>query len=185
MRPPLQHPEWFLPECHTNPTCIIGGKDKNKGELWIAAGREIDETDLISAKIDLYVPLSGAAFEAAEHWFDGVVWGMPMQDYHVWPLPVLRTRALAIIKQLSLGKKIMICCSGGHGRTGTLTAAILYLGCEIADPVAWLRKRYCEEAVETKGQLRMLADLCRNPAIMEHDIWPEMFEVENKKEEGQ
>lgn len=57
---------------------------------------------------------------------------------------------------------IVVFCEGGHGRTGTVATVLLYfLGAfddangepEAVDPVWWLRKRYCHEAVETFEQV--------------------------------
>jgi protein-tyrosine phosphatase len=51
---------------------------------------------------------------------------------------------------------VVVMCVGGHGRTGT---ALAILGCllgfipEDMDPVTWVRKHYCEEAVESHAQL--------------------------------
>jgi protein-tyrosine phosphatase len=46
-------------------------------------------------------------------------------------------------------------CDGGHGRTGMIAAVLLsYLGVIPAeeDPIVYLRKIYCEKAVETIAQ---------------------------------
>ena len=56
-----------------------------------------------------------------------------------------------------LGKlhgRVLVHCIGGHGRTGTALAIMLGLsGALKKDPIAWLRKNYCEKAVETKEQV--------------------------------
>ena len=51
--------------------------------------------------------------------------------------------------------KVMVSCSGGHGRTGTILA--IWAGLVIPEalqegPVNYIRRNYCEEAVETLGQ---------------------------------
>lgn len=53
---------------------------------------------------------------------------------------------------------VVIYCQGGHGRTGTalsiLAAKAGYMkkGC----PVAWVRKRYCKNSVETTSQMKYI-----------------------------
>ena len=51
---------------------------------------------------------------------------------------------------------LLVMCMGGHGRTGTavaIIASMLGVVPEGADPVEWVRAKYCDEAVETDEQL--------------------------------
>jgi protein-tyrosine phosphatase len=51
---------------------------------------------------------------------------------------------------------VWICCAGGHGRTGTAAAILAYLldREEVGDdPVTFIRKQYCDRAVETQDQI--------------------------------
>lgn len=52
---------------------------------------------------------------------------------------------------------VTVCCVGGHGRTGTALSILASLTgrCE-SDPVAFVRKHYCEKAVESKGQIEYI-----------------------------
>lgn len=57
---------------------------------------------------------------------------------------------------LDRNRPLMVCCVGGHGRTGTALAILLSLWNvfpEGADPVEMLREAYCDEAVESLAQL--------------------------------
>ena len=60
---------------------------------------------------------------------------------------------LAEIKQSNI-KKIACCCVGGHGRTGTMLAIFAGLLDLASDPVAYVRKNYCRQAVESSAQIR-------------------------------
>lgn len=48
---------------------------------------------------------------------------------------------------------VLVCCLGGHGRTGTALAIFAALaGVEPEAPVVFVRRQYCPKAVETKAQ---------------------------------
>jgi hypothetical protein len=51
-------------------------------------------------------------------------------------------------------KRVIACCLGGHGRTGTALAAILIANGAMTDleAIAFIQKQYCSEAIETKSQ---------------------------------
>lgn len=60
---------------------------------------------------------------------------------------------------VTLSGPVAICCTAGHGRTGTLAtilAARAGLVPEGACPLGWLRDRYCDEIVETTSQIRLI-----------------------------
>lgn len=82
-------------------------------------------------------------------WRDGDVPALSMQDWE------------HLIKDFEHFKgRVLVHCIGGHGRTGTFCAILLALtGALRKDPVQWLRKNYCEKAVETKRQFDYLSQL--------------------------
>ncbi len=57
----------------------------------------------------------------------------------------------------ALNGKVGVCCTGGHGRTGTMLAILIPLLGGVKGkkkcPVAWVRENYCKEAVESDAQL--------------------------------
>jgi hypothetical protein len=63
-----------------------------------------------------------------------------------------------LVEQLALGKRVHVGCIGGHGRTGTLLAALVSVINKDADAANWVRKHYCSSAVETKSQTEFLAE---------------------------
>lgn len=58
--------------------------------------------------------------------------------------------------QLRAGKKIHMGCIGGHGRTGTALAALVSEMDVSDDAIAYVRKNYCERAVESAAQVDFL-----------------------------
>lgn len=58
--------------------------------------------------------------------------------------------------RLQKGEKVHCGCIGGHGRTGTFLAALVkHMGAE-EDAIGYVRKHYCEKAVESKAQIDFL-----------------------------
>jgi len=52
---------------------------------------------------------------------------------------------------ISMGKKVVVACLGGHGRTGTVLAVWAGLN-GVKNPVEYVRRVYCPRAVETPEQ---------------------------------
>lgn len=60
-----------------------------------------------------------------------------------------------LCNQLQAGKKVHVGCIGGHGRTGTVLAAVVaQLGEK--DAIRYVRDHYCSKAVESREQVRFL-----------------------------
>lgn len=59
------------------------------------------------------------------------------------------------IDQLEAGKKVHAGCIGGHGRTGTFFAALVATLGE-QDAIVYVRKHYCQKAVESTEQVKFL-----------------------------
>lgn len=60
------------------------------------------------------------------------------------------------VEQLIAGKTVHAGCIGGHGRTGTFLSAVISVMMGEPDPIGWVRKNYCEKAVESKEQIDFL-----------------------------
>jgi hypothetical protein len=61
-------------------------------------------------------------------------------------------------KEQSKKLEILVRCAGGHGRTGTIMCILAWL-CDATggeEPVAWLRKVYCKEVVESNTQFNYI-----------------------------
>ncbi len=84
---------------------------------------------------------------------------VPIEDYEVPVYPpgfwgVLNaTIRILLAYQAKAPARLLVMCVGGHGRTGVVAAclAIVTGQCE-GDPVAWVRKHYCKQAVDTPEQ---------------------------------
>lgn len=59
-------------------------------------------------------------------------------------------------QQLRDGKKVHAGCIGGHGRTGLFLSALVNVMSGEKDAISYVRKAYCERAVETKSQIDFL-----------------------------
>jgi hypothetical protein len=57
----------------------------------------------------------------------------------------------------AIRRPLHVSCAMGHGRTGTCLALLAHFYGQIprdADPVQWVRDKYCSEAIETLSQIR-------------------------------
>lgn len=94
-------------------------------------------------------------------------WRPPWPYSHLdWPdfgVPTdpgrLRDALEDVLARARCGETVEIGCLGGHGRTGTALACLAVLtGTSPTEAVAWVRSNYCEKAVETDAQERLVAD---------------------------
>lgn len=162
-------PKWEqYGHCHVGPV-LIGQKGDMR--LWAASKSELAgyKWALVICTAEEHIPapiiavspaadkLLGGSFKPHERlphisfdWRDGgVPWDVSKQDWE--------SLAAAIS---GLAGDVVVHCQGGHGRTGTacaILATLLGWVPDAADPVAWLRAKYCQEAVETNGQLNYIA----------------------------
>ena len=55
---------------------------------------------------------------------------------------------------------VTVCCIGGHGRTGTALSILAGLtGKCKSDPVKFIRKHYCDKAVESVSQIKYIEEI--------------------------
>jgi len=114
-----------------------------------------------------------AGFIAKAKQPEPVAWlDFPLGDYKV-PSHVKLDAWKALAKDIktALAKHdVLMFCNGGHGRTGTTLSIVTWLLVNdktwkgdkpdglLDDPVAWLRKNYCKEAVDTQSQHQYVYD---------------------------
>lgn len=99
------------------------------------------------------------------HWRDDPPAGTAASPVHVgWPdFGVIQPERLAevaadVAGAVAAGRSVEVACLGGHGRTGTLLAAVIghAEGLGAAAALVAARRRYCRRAVETLPQMRLV-----------------------------
>jgi hypothetical protein len=70
--------------------------------------------------------------------------------------PTFKKMVTWMAEQLNEGKRIHIGCMGGHGRTGTVLAALVKEMTGNEDAGQWVRDNYCKKAIESKVQIEFL-----------------------------
>lgn len=142
-------------KCHHDQTPFVMGKET----VYLSALKDADR-NRVGKSVDLGVYLDPA-------WLTGRVAGLVTRPmlYLGWPdmqpFPSIGYLDLAIKRVgvfLEKGKRVEIGCIGGHGRTGSFVAALVIkrLGLDAKEAIKMVRSGYCEKAVETQGQERML-----------------------------
>lgn len=146
--------------CFHEPTKVI------HGEGWeICAGKRMDVMDR-AHEFDIVMNLTYRSIKSDKHiipipelerWqthgHDYVEMQMNWPDYGVVELP--RQFWVELLQHVEKNKKRMVVfCEGGHGRTGTAVATMLVVGCGMLpqDAISWVRREYCNRAIESKGQ---------------------------------
>lgn len=108
---------------------------------------------------DIYVgfDLSMARSHMSYPWEQGESFLFYIQDMGVPKDPEQFKRLIDwIAEQLIAQKKVHLGCIGGHGRTGTVLSALVKVMTGETDAVQYVRKHYCEKAVESESQVKFL-----------------------------
>ena len=110
-------------------------------------------------------PDPDCAIYLSQEWLKGRIIGVKGSNivYLGWPdmkdmdiRPVRRACRWAT-NSLKLGHRLEIGCFGGHGRTGTMVSLLMvHLGWQAEDAIKEVRGRYCQRAVETQAQEKMV-----------------------------
>lgn len=132
----------------------------------VGAGTDIRVEDL--RDVDVVVSLATSVHQKVEDatrlGWPGVCVYAPMRDYDCWDAPVLRAWAERALGWVRAGHRVLVCCMGGHGRTGTLAAAMIALAePDCADPIATVRARGCGRLVECAKQAEAVFAVAGRP----------------------
>ena len=97
-------------------------------------------------------------------------------------------KALVVDIKVKGIKSISTMCVGGHGRTGVQLAILAHLLMEkdyhewktAEELILWVRKQYCENAVESKSQQKYISEVCDIPEgesviHVHHSPWGDDF----------
>jgi hypothetical protein len=159
---------WKKVDCHKGAVVV----DKI-GSVTVFAGGW--SRDLVIPPHTLVIDLTGreapAAFSSVKDvsvsgWADYDIISLPVKDFgtpHVDAGWWSNFASQVIQHCLTAGQNVLVCCDGGHGRTGTILAILLWhwKGQPDIDMVSWVRRNYCEFAVETPAQEKYVA-ACTN-----------------------
>ena len=129
-------------------------------QVLAGGGADLLPDDLTRA--DVLVPLAGFAHFGLGRRYDVI--GCPWRDYAGPPPGWQEFLKEIILPELEAGRRLLVFCHAGHGRTGTFLASLIALlesPDETPYPVLATRERYCERAVETEAQLMAVAALPR------------------------
>lgn len=144
--------------CHKGPIQVHPGLwlgDQDEGELALQKGL---------ARVA--VPLNKMDGTVWEHW-DGEIIYIPITDFSVLPRAIAERKARELADRINAGDTLSMFCFGGHGRTGYMAALVLgFLGYE--DPIAHVRKRYCDKVIETRKQIDQISDILDLPGLKAH-----------------
>lgn len=110
---------------------------------------------------DVYVVLQSGSTcgRASDPWAEQKV-----VEIHYWlvdrsiprDLPRFKKMIDWLCNQLHEGKTVHVGCIGGHGRTGLVLSAIVKQMLDEKDAIQYVRKHYCDRAVESTTQVEFL-----------------------------
>lgn len=145
----------------TKKTCkhIAGEKGCKVGDFTVYPFSYTDTSDKELAKSGLksVYALTNTLFTSLyTEGYLGVVYGMAFPDRGVLPRKVHNRLCGAILEEAKAKQRVGFYCTGGHGRTGTILASLIAMIEKPEDPIEVARKRYCEEAVESKVQAELV-----------------------------
>ena len=150
--------------CHTDGTLVFekDGVSFYAGKFSHVSSRSYDLIIDLSGSVTQKVRALGLRGKVAEFANDlaAQILGVSWPDYGVikWDRGLFE-QLLEAIKNDKL-ETVYVCCVGGHGRTGTMISILAGLSGVIPKdecPVEWLRKKYCENVVESQEQLDYVA----------------------------
>ena len=158
---------------------VTGGELSAIRQEWEAAGspqaeRHVHRRRVTSVDGTIVTGVSWAAQNPYDRetapWFGLYLderWAPPWPHTHVeWPdfgvpadLDGFRAALADALERARRGEIVELGCRGGHGRTGTALACLAILtGTPPNEAVEWVRANYCENAVETDEQHRLVTD---------------------------
>lgn len=161
------------------PACSHRGAAVKVGRFEVLAGgtRYLMGSDLLAA--DVIVPLGEGIprmdLQLGQRLQIPEAMGCPWRDMSPPPTGFAAFLRESVIPELEAGKRLLAYCVGSHGRTGTFLACLIaILEPETTDPIAAVRERHCEKAVETREQVAFIFSLRGEvlPSVYEKEFAP-------------
>lgn len=163
-----------------------------EGKVYAGGSKDMDDWSCLD-DIDFILRLTGAPAELVEwnksaevmfgkDWLGSLCSPIPTVGIS-WPdmgsPPFGLTTVTRIVEKIYGGKKMLVHCVGGHGRTGTMLVAIAHAAGLIPEkhkdkPIHWLRKLYCEKAVESLSQREWLVGIGALPEVGSYSDYNEV-----------
>lgn len=110
---------------------------------------------------DIYVALDGSTPEH-KNFFPWNNPGKTFVSFYINDMSVpkdyveFRKMIVWLGHEVQAGRKVHVGCMGGHGRTGTVLAALVKHMTGAEDAINYVRKHYCPKAVESASQIEFL-----------------------------
>lgn len=143
---------------------VFYGGGSSRGAKWYKGMLVIDLADRFKGSVKVEgvslprIASIGSAPRIALDWSDYKAADLGRED---WLMLVEELREAR--KDGRLPKDVLVCCVGGHGRTGTCLSILASLmgACPGEDPVKFVRGIYCNKAVESIEQLDYIEEVCQ------------------------
>ncbi len=140
---------------HVGASVSVGGYS-----VYVGGSQDLAGAPDIFREMDIIIPLNGIVSTI----FEGTVLPIVLQDFGGVPRDWEQILREQVIPALEADKRVLAYCTAGHGRTGTLLASLVaLLEPDIEDPIATVRARHCEHAVETRAQAEAIFALLDQP----------------------
>lgn len=135
-----------------------------KYRVWLGGADYIDDVSHVDTVVSLNGRLPRVPFGTRYDFVDA-----ELADYGGVPT-VWREFITNVAAEIIEGKKFMGFCTGGHGRTGCFAASLVAVLCpEVADPIEYIRKGYCDRAVESSKQIEAVFELAGRPVPKKYE----------------
>ena len=161
--------------------CHHHGKEVPVGKFTVCAGGMMHMGNADFSGFDTMVALT--EYIPSRIWHQGFkgikVLSYPVSDYDKadgpWPKFLEE-----IVQLLNGGSRILIFCDGGHGRTGMMLASLIALVEKPPDPIAVMRERYCDLALESFEQAEAVFSLMGRGLPIPYLQLPKRTEILNE-----
>lgn len=147
-------------KCHKAPVEILSN---------LICGAKNEVTEMVGKKYraSVLVVLDSLDGDIWKTGFRGEIIYCPINDFDILPTDILDNIVSTIIKKISVGERVGLFCSGGHGRTGYIASCVVGKLLKKDDPIKYVRDKYCKNAVETFEQIKHIAEYLDLPELVD------------------